>query len=321
MSNQPLLHNFNGQTIWLSKSNGLFKTYRFGEFPKNTTPYFRYPFVATPTIGDIYDLDVGDEFESIDDSERCYGGSTYSRIYKRVVNKYYSSNMDTVYYVWQIVEWKFRNYPPDSTYLTKTATTFHTDLSNTMFGNVLPEQNFFTGQSFSPVVTYSLFNDSATFCGRLSLSSSEGFLYSSDTCINANHFEPLCHRNSFSVGLGQTIHNQQTLNFGLIECHSYLYWYRKKNETCGKKYLITSTPEIYNTEIFKIYPNPVSADLKIESTVIFSGTKLFNPFGEKVLESSADINKLDLSYLKAGIYFLRITTEKGIYSKKIIKIN
>ncbi len=78
---------------------------------------------------------------------------------------------------------------------------------------------------------------------------------------------------------------------------------------------------IQETEIIKdiaIYPSPVNDVLHIELSENNFGVELYNMFGQQVskVQNERDI---PVSKLSSGIYILKITTEKGIYSRKIVK--
>ena len=75
-----------------------------------------------------------------------------------------------------------------------------------------------------------------------------------------------------------------------------------------------------------IYPNPSTGILHIE----FSGfvarkmdVRVFNIVGEQVLTetASAKVFQLDISKLKAGVYFLQADTGEGIIAHKIVRSN
>jgi hypothetical protein len=75
-----------------------------------------------------------------------------------------------------------------------------------------------------------------------------------------------------------------------------------------------------------LYPNPTTGELRIEMCDIryaICGIEVFDIYGRKhltVLQSyGLTVFKLDISQLPAGIYFMKITTEKGTTTKKIIK--
>ena len=72
-----------------------------------------------------------------------------------------------------------------------------------------------------------------------------------------------------------------------------------------------------------IYPNPTSGVLRIESGELrVENVEVFNMMGKicmvENLRQNMD-NVLDVSYLPAGMYFVRITTENGVVTRKILK--
>ncbi len=68
-----------------------------------------------------------------------------------------------------------------------------------------------------------------------------------------------------------------------------------------------------------VYPNPVKDVLYIdmgESKDI--QVEIYNTTGDKVI-TARDKNKISVSHLSSGVYFVKIRTYKGVYSKKLIK--
>jgi len=77
----------------------------------------------------------------------------------------------------------------------------------------------------------------------------------------------------------------------------------------------------YLNSVFSIYPNPVNDVLNIknnEATVI-NNIKIYNLLGKLVLIRKISNGKIDLSILERGIYILKIETEKGNLTSKIVK--
>ena len=79
-----------------------------------------------------------------------------------------------------------------------------------------------------------------------------------------------------------------------------------------------------------IYPNPTNGELRITnyetkfgvSPLGIDNVELFDIIGKKlstVNYQQSNDKSIDISHLPAGIYFVRITTEKGVITKKIIK--
>jgi hypothetical protein len=72
-----------------------------------------------------------------------------------------------------------------------------------------------------------------------------------------------------------------------------------------------------------LYPNPSSGEFTLSSSQhIVSSVALYNVLGEKVMDKNAIRSnevKLDVSQLPSGIYFVKIFTEKGVLTKKLMK--
>jgi len=78
-----------------------------------------------------------------------------------------------------------------------------------------------------------------------------------------------------------------------------------------------------------VYPNPTGGILHVETHNYASlrNIDVFDVFGRNVLtapvethgRASLHTTPIDISYLPEGIYFVRVTTEKGIINKKIVK--
>lgn len=73
---------------------------------------------------------------------------------------------------------------------------------------------------------------------------------------------------------------------------------------------------------FVLYPNPVKDYLNIQlAAIAIKEVNITNLLGQFVLqqEVNASTVKLDLAFLKSGVYFLSIKTEEGIQTKRFIK--
>jgi len=70
----------------------------------------------------------------------------------------------------------------------------------------------------------------------------------------------------------------------------------------------------------KIYPNPVTGELQVTSYKLqVTGIEIFDVMGRKQKAESRKQNVVDIAHLPNGVYFLKITTENGVVTKKIIK--
>jgi beta-glucanase (GH16 family) len=68
----------------------------------------------------------------------------------------------------------------------------------------------------------------------------------------------------------------------------------------------------------KVYPNPSSEKLFIDSPKHIIALQLYDIQGRKVYSSSENTVSIDISGLQSGMYFLKIQGEKGVVSKKVI---
>jgi len=69
-----------------------------------------------------------------------------------------------------------------------------------------------------------------------------------------------------------------------------------------------------------VYPNPAKDELRIENGELrIENVEIFDIYGRKILHSPLSIlHSIDVSGLTNGIYFVKIATERGIITKKIV---
>jgi uncharacterized repeat protein (TIGR03803 family) len=84
---------------------------------------------------------------------------------------------------------------------------------------------------------------------------------------------------------------------------------------------ILGVSEIEKQFEFSLYPNPTSTVVKMQynSNLNISKIRLFNSIGSLVKEFKASQTELNISKLPTGLYILKVATDKGNISKKIIK--
>jgi len=109
-------------------------------------------------------------------------------------------------------------------------------------------------------------------------------------------------------------------------------YYRDYGETLVDTYCHDITKD-YNIEVgvkeisvdedVLLFPNPTAGQFSIlNSQFSIINVEVFDIYGKKLLEQKAEGRKqkeIDISNLQAGIYFVKISTEKGITVKKVIK--
>ena len=70
---------------------------------------------------------------------------------------------------------------------------------------------------------------------------------------------------------------------------------------------------------FNLSPNPTNSILSIETQEKITSISLINILGKKTNISNFENNKIDVSALQNGVYFIEIATEKGLQTQKFIK--
>ncbi len=72
-----------------------------------------------------------------------------------------------------------------------------------------------------------------------------------------------------------------------------------------------------------LFPNPTTGELRVTSYKLrINDIDVFDVFGRKIFSSQSPLSTehtLDISHFNAGIYFVRVTTEKGVVTKKVVK--
>ncbi len=68
-----------------------------------------------------------------------------------------------------------------------------------------------------------------------------------------------------------------------------------------------------------LYPNPVTNILTIDSETPLTKVEIYSILGKKVKEINSDLNSIPTNNLSNGVYYIRIHSEKGITTKKMIK--
>ena len=77
-------------------------------------------------------------------------------------------------------------------------------------------------------------------------------------------------------------------------------------------------------EAFKIYPNPTTSELRVESGELkVNSVEVFDIYGKKLSQLSTFNSQLstqiNVSQLPAGVYIIKIQSDKGVYKQQFIK--
>jgi len=88
--------------------------------------------------------------------------------------------------------------------------------------------------------------------------------------------------------------------------------------TTSYEFTTLSTPEEITID-FAIYPNPTTDNLFINQVQDLTKVEVINMNGQLVLSKNNNLEKINVSRLQNGMYFLKIYTENGSSSKKFVK--
>ena len=82
---------------------------------------------------------------------------------------------------------------------------------------------------------------------------------------------------------------------------------------------ITSTGNQPSAESLRVYPNPATDMLNINSGVEITSAKLYNVSGQLVYESNGNSNEMRISTseMPSGLYLLNLTTKEGSITRKV----
>ncbi|MBI1185118.1 T9SS type A sorting domain-containing protein [bacterium] len=273
---------------------------------------------AQLTVGEVYDFDIGDEFQY--SGSNCYNDCIYR---KKLVDKRLSPSKDTVYYTWQCADtWyvlkRDSNY---NQYLQKhnkfyTSIESYTGLGNEIFHldsnicdliYILPEASWNDTIKIPDSILYSkrvYLVDTATAvrntvgsCNTMSLSVHTflGILLGATPYIEENYI--------YAKGLGVLSQNTASPS-NSFDC----FYYKKVNgESCGRPDL-TGVRSLYPEKAFAFYPNPANNQIRLTLPVNNETLhyQIINGTGQQLASgvlNQAD-NSINTAALPAGFYQL-----------------
>jgi hypothetical protein len=87
--------------------------------------------------------------------------------------------------------------------------------------------------------------------------------------------------------------------------------------------------ELKELDGVRVFPNPTTGELTIDNgELTINNVEVFDVYGRKQkaesrkenTSHSSSLTSINISHLHAGIYFVRILTEQGVVTKKVVKI-
>ena len=82
--------------------------------------------------------------------------------------------------------------------------------------------------------------------------------------------------------------------------------------------IISGIDDVNNNKEISIYPNPATDFIQIKANLKYTSTVIIDITGKTVLDTG-DKNRIDISHLANGIYFIKIIGKEHIYTQKFIK--
>ena len=123
---------------------------------------------------------------------------------------------------------------------------------------------------------------------------------------STGHLNNMLNSNSNEMGIGHATFNSSTYTH---------YW----TQIFGKGNEVLAVENQLLAKKIMVYPNPVSNTLTIESQISLEKVEVYSILGQKVKEINSDFKSISTSNLSSGVYTVRIHSENGFTSKKIIK--
>jgi len=254
---------FNGKKITISKNNGIVALFGMRYFPQvfflpaDTINYVYNPAVHLLTRAEIYDYNVGDEIAY----QYSCGGAPGCIMLRKVLDKWYSTASDTVFYRLQYVTQCTTIVPPPPspyglayTTTTDTQVVFYTNLADKLFLKMPSEYTIFPGNVLANVEHYSIDN---SYCGRDMYRSISTQYYFDGTCY-LPAFEPHVIYNVYINGFGGPFMEQDNDLSGPGFCSGQILYMNKAGiDTCGTAPVFVGIQELAaNKMSVSLFPNP-----------------------------------------------------------------
>jgi hypothetical protein len=250
---------------------------------------------AQLTIGQVFDFDIGDLFQSVG----MINGTTIppTIINKKITGKALSGNSVTyTILVGYYTPPSCQNCPAtaSSTIVTETYTNLNAQLVH-------------ANQTSTCIGTKdTLYNH----CNKLT---SEQHPDPAGSC-----FEPTLHTTRYVEGAGGPYYDKMVLNAPNYNSTSLsLQFYVKQNSSCGNTYINNEDLQLKTTSV---YPNPAGDYVVVESDTPLAYYTIFDLNGKLCKADGMQNKYIETAGLSRGIYFINLySSENSIKTVKIIK--
>jgi len=100
---------------------------------------------------------------------------------------------------------------------------------------------------------------------------------------------------------------------------SYSTWSKDATATYSEDCIALGLDDVLLAKSITLYPNPVSEILTIDSKIPLTKVEIYSLLGQKVKDINSGFNSISLYNLSKGIYIVRLQSENGFATKKLIK--
>lgn len=274
-----------------------------------TTLYFSLNAQELMKIGDVFNFNIGDEFQFTTTGTTVSGGNIPPNAERiSIIGKYYSTGQDTLFFIQYhnsySSELVFEGEPHlEYHFWTKTDTVLYSNLDSSIF-------YYDAGFQLNQYIIHS-----SELCDSLvnGCSYSVGPGFENDNIIN-----------EYGNGLGHS-YSYFYSGQGHYYTHHKLFYYKKGDISCGSPDLTTVgiVEPLKEIADFYIYPNPIKSiiNLQNESSQDNFQCSLLNPMGQSIMtmELRGKTNRINVNHLSRGTYYLNIKTDKKTTTLKLIK--
>ncbi len=320
ISGNPMADSWNGRQIIVSKDHGLVQVFRISDFPGGSSNNYLRVDVNLLTQGEIFNFEVGDEFQN---EMQVLGimGSMGPPDYQKwkVIGKSLSAAADTVFYtiektlidasvVWVPSPHLVYNITVD------TVLNAYTHLDSVYYD--YPEKSIIIMDTAQGFGNYEYNNMHYFGCSnQLAVTHYGGYYYlqiPGDSCFRYA-FEPVYENRTYAKGLGLVNYTSDWLSQAGTKSTISMFYYKKGSTICGTP-TTANIEEIEPYQLFSIYPNPadqfITLDLKNISNNVMINVADINgrTITEQNYETANGTIAIPTSQLKNGVYFLKVST-------------
>ena len=264
------------------------------------------------TFRTCYDFNIGDVFQWEGRNNVTIGPPVYVK--KTITAKSMSAASDTIYY-WADKRVYACQCPP-TVYATsfEKDSFFITNLDSPVFGSASPDvstDTFSRSSRDSVIVSAAYHNRSINW--RIYAEHAKG-----KDSSNLSGFRDIMDTMVYGEGLGSVFSYHLDLNESNPDGYSNrLIYYKKGTEEYGA--LVSVEPDALPVSSFRIYPNPATDFIGVETAAGNYAYEIFEMHGQLVDANTGYSGSLiHTSGLSPGIYFLKITTRDKIQTSRFV---